>query len=80
MTKPKFTPDPPPYLKGMPFEQAFPLFVDWKIRQENRAEDWWPKDLEARVQALELLAPYCIGTWAIADAAYVNFGYEVVTP
>ena len=80
MTKPKFTPDPPPHLQGMPVEQAFPVFVDWAIRQEYRQEDWWPKDLEARVQALELLAPYCTGTWTIADAGYVDFGYEVVQP
>lgn len=77
MTKPKFTPDPPPYLQGIPVEKAFPLFVDWVIRQEYRKEDWWPKDFEDRVQTLERLSPYCIGEWTIADAAYMNFGYEV---
>ena len=78
MTKPKFTPDPPPYLQGMPIEKAFALFADWAIRQEYRKEDWWPKEFESRVQALEKLVPYCIGEWTIADAAYVNFGFEVV--
>ena len=73
MTKPKFTPDPPPYLQEMPIEKAFPLFVDWAIRQEYRKEDWWPKDYEERIQTLERLVPYCIGEWTIADAAYVNF-------
>ena len=24
------------------------------------------------------MSPYCIGEWTIADAAYMNFGYEVV--
>ena len=76
MTKPKFTPDPPPYLQGMSVEQAFPLFVDWMIRQNYRQEDWWPKDYEERIQTLERLSPYCIGEWTIADAAYMNFGYR----
>lgn len=76
MTKPKFTPDPPPYLKGMPIEKAFPLFVDWVIRQDYRKEDWWPKDYEDRVQALEKLSPYCIGQWTIADAASLSFEIE----
>ena len=80
MTKPKFTPDPPPYLQGMEVDKAFPLFVDWAMRQNNRIEDWWPKDYEARIQALERLSPYCIGEWIIADAAHVSFeGYEVAT-
>ena len=76
MAKPKYTPDPPPDVQGMPFDQAFPLFMDWKIRQENRQEDWWPKDYEARIQELEKLAPYCTGTWPIVD--YSNITFESV--
>lgn len=76
MAKPKFTPDPPPYLQNMPAEEAFPLFVDWVIRQEYRKEDWWPKDYEERIQALEQLVPYCTGTWPIVD--YSNITFESV--
>ena len=71
MTKPKFTPDPPPYLQGMPVDKAFPLFVDWVIRQNYRIEDWWPKDFENRIQSLEALTAYETGTWPIVGYSNV---------
>jgi len=77
MTKPKFTPDPAPNIEGVPVEQALRMFMDHVQRQDNRIEDWWPKDLEDRVEALELLVPYMTGTWPIVDYSSVTFGYEV---
>ncbi len=72
MAKPKFTPDPVP--DGMD-----PQLAEYLSRQLNRIEDWWPKDYEERIQALEQLAPYCTGTWPIVDYSSVVFGYEIVT-
>ena len=69
MAKPKFTPDPVP--DGMD-----PQLAEYLSRQLNRIEDWWPKDYEERIQALEQLAPYCTGTWPIVD--YSNITFESV--
>jgi photosystem II stability/assembly factor-like uncharacterized protein len=35
--------------------------------------DWWPKDLEDRVKALEENYGYITGTWPIVDYSYVQF-------
>lgn len=70
MTKPKFTPDPVPDGLDQPL-------AEYLARQLNRIEDWWPKDLEARLEALELLVPYKTGVWPIVDYSRVTFtGYE----
>jgi len=70
VTKPKFTPDPPPV--GGSSEER----VAWTQRQYARIEDWWPKDLEDRLAALELRFPYKSGTWPIVDASSVKFTAE----
>jgi len=63
MTKPRFTPDPPPV--GGTKEEI----LAWKKRQYDRIHDWWPKDLEKRLAALELAFPYKSGTWPIVDTS-----------
>jgi len=67
VTKPKFTPDPPPV--GGSSEEH----IAWAQRQYARIHDWWPKDLEDRLAALELRWPYKSGTWPIVDASSINF-------
>jgi len=66
VAKPKFTPDPPP-AGGSSEEQ-----IAWAQRQYARIEDWWPKDLEDRLKALELSFPYKSGTWPIVDGSSFN--------
>jgi len=72
VTKPKFTPDPPP-VGGRSEER-----IAWAQRQYARIEDWWPKDLEDRLAALELRFPYKSGTWPIVDSSSVSFQVESV--
>jgi len=72
MTKPKFTPDPPPV--GATDAEV----IAWGKRQLDRIEDWWPKDLEDRLAALELRFPYKPGTWPIVDSTEVDFNsYQI---
>lgn len=74
MTKPKFTPDPPPV--GASREEQ----LAWFQRQFDRIEDWWPKDLEDRLKALEIAFPYKSGTWPIVDSSSVSFRAESTIP
>ena len=69
MSKPRFTPDPPP-------EGADPRLVEWANRQFQRIEDWWPKSYDARLDLLEALQPYAPGVWPIVDSFSVSFFAE----
>lgn len=66
MTKPRFTPDPLP-------DGLDPSLASFLQRQFDRINDWWPKDLEDRVKALEKSYPYIGGTWPIVDYSTVEF-------
>jgi len=66
MSKPKFTPDPPPVTPSR-------VEAEWLWRQFQRIEDWWPKSYDNRLALLELLQPYKPGTWPIVDSSYTNF-------
>lgn len=66
MTKPRFTPDPLP-------DGLDPELSSFLQRQFDRINDWWPKDLEDRVKALEENYGYITGTWPIVDYSYVQF-------
>jgi len=70
MAKPRFTPDPPPV--GATDAEV----IAWEKRQLDRIEDWWPKDLEDRLAALELRWPYKSGTWPIVDGSSISFQAE----
>lgn len=78
MVKPKFTPDPPPNIDGLPVEQQVRMLFEHYQRQYNRIEDWWPKDLEERVQTLEQLVPYKLGPWTMVSVSSMDWDYEVV--
>jgi len=65
MSRPKFTPDPPPITPNE-------VEAEWFWRQLQRIEDWWPKDYGDRLRALEGLAPYKSGTWPIVDSSFVS--------
>jgi len=71
LSRPKFTPDPPP-------EGADPRFIEWANRQFQRIEDWWPKDYGDRLRALELLTPYKSGTWPIIDSSSFRVTAEAI--
>lgn len=66
MTKPRFTPDPLP-------DGLDPALASYLQRQFDRINDWWPKDLEDRVKALEKDFTYISGDWPIVDYSYVQF-------
>lgn len=66
MAKPKFTPDPPPVTDDPA------LLREWMVRQFERIEDWWPKSLEQRVDALEDIAPGLVGTIPIVEGFYMS--------
>lgn len=66
VTKPRFTPDPLP-------DGLDPSLASFLQRQFDRINDWWPKDLEDRVKALEKSYPYIGGTWPIVDYSTVEF-------
>ena len=67
MGRPKFTPDPPPVGGSEADYQA------WAQQQYNRISDWWPKDLEDRLKALEQSWPYRSGVFPIIDYSSVSF-------
>lgn len=79
MVKPKFTPDPPPNIDGLPVEEQVRMLLDHMQRTHNRIEDWWPKDFENRIQALEGLVPYKIGPWVMVSVSSMDWGYEAYT-
>jgi hypothetical protein len=66
VTKPRFTPDPLP-------DGLDPSLASFLQRQFDRINDWWPKDLEDRVKALEKSYPYIGGTWPIVDYSTIEF-------
>jgi hypothetical protein len=74
VTKPKFTPDPPPV--GASQQEL----LAWEKAQFDRIEDWWPKNLEDRLKALEIAFPYKSGTWPIVDVASLDFTATVDIP
>jgi hypothetical protein len=65
VTKPRFTPDPIP-------DGLDPELAAYLQRQFNRIDDWWPKDLEDRVKALEEIASRVGGVWPIVDYSRVS--------
>lgn len=75
MTKPRFTPDPLP-------DGLDPTLASYLQRQFDRINDWWPKDYEDRIQALENSVPYISGDWPIVDYAYTRFegSVEAIQP
>ena len=70
MTKPRFTPDPLP-------DGLDPDLAAYLQRQFDRANDFWPKDLEDRVIALEKNYKYITGSWPVVDYSSVSFQFEV---
>jgi len=59
MTRPNFTPDPPP--EGADSAELTAWFMD----QLNRIADWWPPDYDARLAALETRNTVNAGTFPL---------------
>lgn len=73
MTKPRFVVDPVPDLAGLDPQEQQQAFMAWAQRQFDRIHDWWPKDSEDRLIALEELNTKIKGFWPIVDYSIVQF-------
>ncbi len=61
MTKPRYTTDP--------VSTGDPAVDEWLMRQFQRLDDYWPQDIQRRLEQLETSWPYLTGTWPIVDIA-----------